>query len=476
MKKILPIITGVNSIALIVAVNFVLILIGLPKFDITQNKAHSISNATKDLIKKLDDTVNIKMYLSKDLPTEIGPVASNVKSTLNTITKINPNKLTVKYFDPTTDKNALAETQKLGIAPLQFSSIKNDKFEMQSTYFAMVIEYGGKNEQIPIASDVGNLEYMLASSINRITSSELPEVLLATSPEARSQLFNKYLSLSYKVIPIDLSNEKAVFDDKAKSLIIVGASQKIPPKIIGQIQKWTNNEKGLVLFEDKVLVNGDLKATKLEENGLEKLLADNGITVESKLIMDESSTVAQFRTNNGIFQTQYPYWPLIRPENVNNKIPAMTAVNTLSLAWASPLTIDNKAEKLFESSPSTVVTDNWQDITPKNIKISGDKKSYVLGAVAKNKKIAVVGDADFIQDQFASNNQKNLLLALNLVDYVSNDSRLMVIRGKNLDIRPLKNLTVNQKNIVRYSAIGMPIVLLLLIYTLFYVVEKRKKI
>lgn len=476
MKKFYSLITGAKVVVLVVLANFLLTFFTLPKFDLTSNKAYSISKVTSEMIRNLDDVVNIKVYLSKEVPTELAPVVSSVKSTLEELSKINSSKLTVKYFDPTNNKEVQAETERLGIAPLQFSSVKNDKFEIQTTYFGMAIEYGGKTEPIVITADVGNLEYMIASTIGRLTLQELPEVLLMSNSSSKYQLLNKYLSLNYKVTPIETTDDKQVLNKKAKCLIVIGGANKFPDKTIVQLENWINDGNGLVVFVDKFGVNGDMKATKFEETGLEKILKENGIEVESKLVIDENGTLAEFRTNTGVFRTQYPFWPQVRQENINYKIPALTMINSIVLAWASPLQIDGKAEYLFNSTPESVVTDNISDLTPKNTKIEGDKNKFILGAIVKEKKLVVIGDADFVSDQFVGNNQKNLLLALNLIDYASNDNRLTEIRGKNLEIRPLKILTENQKNVVRYSVIGFPIILLLIVYLAIYVVKKRKNI
>jgi len=477
MKKLQTYFTGINLIVLIVVVNAIALVTNIiPKIDITSNKAHSVSGATREIIGNLDDIVNIKVYLSKELPAEIKPVAETIKSNLSAYSKINPTKFVVKYGDPNTDSELKKEADNLGISPFQYSSIQNDKFEIQSTYLAMAMEYGGKSEVVPIASDIGNLEYMIASTLNRMIAGKLPKLLIAadTTSQEGLELFSKYLTMGFEVTPINLSEKIVELDNEANSMVIVG-NPKIEKNNIEIIEKWVESGKGLLMLTDKVAVNGNMVASKNEDSGLEKLLADNGMLIENKLVMDKNGVIAEFKTKSGSFRTQYAYWPQISEDNINRAIPATMAVSTLAMAWVSPISIDDRAEALFWSSDESVATDSWSDLTPQNAKLIGETSSFVLGAVSKTKKLAVIADADFVADQFVFNNQRNLLLALNLVDYVSADSKLTEIRGKNLELRPIKELIDNQKMMVRVVNLASPILILILVFLTINAVDKRKK-
>ena len=42
------------------------------RFDLTDTKMYSLSSSTKQVIKKIDDLLNIKVYFSENLPGEYG--------------------------------------------------------------------------------------------------------------------------------------------------------------------------------------------------------------------------------------------------------------------------------------------------------------------------------------------------------------------------------------------------------------------
>lgn len=478
MKKLRSFVTGINLVIAIVVVNIFLLGIALPQFDLTFAKVHSLSTATKDIIRNLDDLVNIKVYMSQDLPAQIKPVAEDLRSMLTSIEKINQSKFKVEYVDPAKDEQALKETEKYNIAPLQFSSVKNDKFEVQNSYFGMVMQYGGKDEVIPIASDVGNLEYMIVSSIKRLTTKELPTVVVyedSDQPSGEAQLLQKYLGYNYKIEAANFDDDKYELPSKGSTLLIIGRKSKFTDKAIDQISNWVAQGKGLMIFDERVAVNNNMQARKLEETGLERLMADKGIVVEPKIVMDSNGAIANFRSSSGTFLTQYLYWPQIRPENINSAIPAMAGITSLTMAWASPVDVSGKAEVLFSSSDKSAANDSFSDLSPQKQSITGDMKKFGLGAInISDGKLAVIGDTDFIKDQFVTNNQNNLLMVLNLVDYLSNDSSLLKIRGKILTTNPLREIGDGLKNLIKYGNIAVPVVLLGVIYGVIYGINKRK--
>jgi hypothetical protein len=79
-----------------------------------------------------------------------------------------------------------------------------------------------------------------------------------------------------------------------------------------------------------------------------------------------------------------------------------------------------------------------------------------------------------IKDSFVVNNQQNLLLALNLVDFISSDPSLMSIRTKILKDSPLNPVSDQIKIVVKWGNIILPLILLITVYGLSVYIEKRK--
>lgn len=481
MKKFWSTITGINIIAAIVVVNVLLYFLPNFQIDLTKDKLHSLSPVSVKTIQNLRDVVNVKVYETADLPAQIKPVATDLNIILKGLASINKSKLIVTIADPAKDSNAAKEATTYGIKTLQFSSVNSDKFQVQNGYFGMVMLYNGKQEVLPVVSDVGNLEYFMISGIKKLTSKQLNSVALAEDGSAAAggsnvQYLRKYLSQIYNVADVTLDGDSPI-PAGVSTLIIAGRLTKIDDKGISKIVDWVKEGKGLVTFLDRLAIGQNMQATVNPKTGLEKIYADNGMDIQDKLVLDDSATVANFSTQNGSFLVRYPYWPQILTADINSSLPIMSGINSLNLAWVSPISTSGKVQSLFTSSQGSWLDDSPGDVSPltKNGVINSDRKKYVLGAMnTDGVKMAIIGDEDMIKDNFVVNNQQNLLMALNLVDYFSEDPSLMAIRAKILKDSPLAMISDQNKSIVRWVNIFLPLGLLLVSYGVSMYISKRK--
>lgn len=464
MKRLNNIFSGINLIIIIAVINVLVGFVPGLKIDLTKDRVNTLSKSTKETVRNLNDVVNIKVYQSKDLPANVKVVAADLKSILGEFNRLNKGKFVVEYTDPSVDEKTKSEAIKAGMQPLQFSSVINDKLEVSNGFLGLTISYGGNSEVMPVAGDVGNMEYFLVSSIKKLTSKQLPVVGLVSENEGL-QTFEQILERNYRVISKPV-NQIGEFKDEVNTLVLVGLKSKIDEKGVAKIKEFMEKGKGVVIFADKAKVEDNLYSTRGAELGIEGLLKDKGMTVEYNLVADASSAIANFRTNNGTFLTQYPFWIQVKPENINKELPVSSGINSLMMPWISEIKTEGSAISLVSSSENSVSYNTLGDVTP-NAKINfddGSKGKKVLAAINTNGgKLAVFGGSQLISDQFVKTSETNLILALNVVDYLSNDESLLSIRSKSLVASPINNLSDKQKQIIRVLNLSLPTVILLLL-------------
>jgi ABC-2 type transport system permease protein len=109
---------------------------------------------------------------------------------------------------------------------------------------------------------------------------------------------------------------------------------------------------------------------------------------------------------------------------------------------------------------------------PMAVVVHGSFKSLFEGkqpapvtAQSPDTRIVVVGDGDFMQDQFLGN-KGNLLLFENIVDYLADDAGLITIRSKDVAEPPLEVVSDGTKKILKYGDLLVP-PLLIIGYGLF---------
>jgi ABC-type uncharacterized transport system involved in gliding motility auxiliary subunit len=221
--------------------------------------------------------------------------------------------------------------------------------------------------------------------------------------------------------------------------------------------------------------------------------------------------------SGGFFQfvVPYPFWPKVTKKGFNQENPITSKLESLSLPWPAPLNIVDTGYDV--SVLATTSNQGWSttnvNIDPNrefNVKdkdlskvvlamiSQGEFESYFKGQEipvskenensdiedniereTKDKRegvgnIIVVGDSDFVSDSLVNNFQHNLVFLMNAVDYLTLDEDLIAIRSKTITDRPLKEISDNQKLLVKTLAIVL-VPLLFIIYGLFRMYRRKKK-
>jgi hypothetical protein len=78
-------------------------------------------------------------------------------------------------------------------------------------------------------------------------------------------------------------------------------------------------------------------------------------------------------------------------------------------------------------------------------------------------KIAVIGDGDFVQDQYFGGSKDNLVLASNLVDWLADDIGLASIRSRDTGPKPLNEVEEGTRGFVKGINLALPPLLVVLV-------------
>jgi len=103
---------------------------------------------------------------------------------------------------------------------------------------------------------------------------------------------------------------------------------------------------------------------------------------------------------------------------------------------------------------------------PDSIDTSGFRKT---GASSR---ILAAGNASFIMDDFA--NQNNATFFANVVDWMAQEKGLIEIRSKNIAARQLKEVSAGSKGTIKFIAVLLPPILVILIGILFWRLKKAR--
>lgn len=474
------------------------------RWDLTQNKVYSISSVSKRTVGELDDIVSIKAYFSDNLPHQVMSIKQEVADILDEYAAFSNGNIKVEFIDPKDDEQLQRELMMLGIPQLTFEVYEKDQLQLVNGYMGIAISFEGKSEVIPaVKRNTSDLEYQLTTAIKKVASDELATVAFLSShgttglEQGGMSVAKQKLEELYTVANVKLSEESPEIPLTVNTLIIAGPKEKFNDAQLQEINGFLVRGGSLLALVDGVNIEPGLIANK-NVTGLEGLLSKYGLKLNQDLAADTRSGMASFSQGFFTFSSNYPLWPKVTNDGFNKDNSAVANLESLILPWASTLEIDTEMLSPETASYLAFTTDKgWRmqdnfNVTPNASGVpQGEQKRYALAAYVNgilpnayddgttpnfNGRLIVVGDSDFISDNFLRNSPDNLTFFQNLVDSLSFDEDLINIRSKGVSSRPIKEgLSDSSRASIRYlNVFGLTAIVIIFGMVRYYTRRKSR--
>lgn len=444
------------------------------RVDLTQGSIYSLSRASINMVRELDDVVVVKGYVTRDLPF---PYNAHSKYLLDLLAEYRANsrgKVRFELINPAEQEEKM-EARRQGVLPLQFTEVKADKYEVREGYMGVVFLYEDKREVIPVVESIGTLEYDITSKIKKLTSKAMKAIGFTTGhgevdlselgqveQSLRERLKIERVELKEKDIPAGLH-----------SLLIVGPKERFEEGELRKIDSFIvrGGTAGFLLSKMDVDLN-TFMAKKVETN-IDTLVENYGIEVKEGLVLDlRNQTIGLTTTRGGFIMRNFvPYPPFPIATDVDKENPIVRELESVTLPFVSPL---EGGESLVRSSERSWWEENPRVLNPlERLGPVGEKEKgpFTLASVLIGKfrslfrdeegqsRIAVVGTSKIAEGRFAS--PSSLAFFLNLIDWLVEDEDLISIRSKGVGERPLKELSPGRRTAVKQVNIFLPSLLLI---------------
>jgi len=499
------------------------------RWDVTENKDYSITDTTKDVLRNLDDVINVKAYFTEELPGYLLVKNQDVRDILAEYGTVSDGNVIVTFLDPSKNADIEQEARSMGIPTLQFNVVEKDKYQVTNGYLGIAIFYGDNREIIPIVQDTSSLEYDLTAAISKVVREEIPTVAFLSGRGAWSRTadmaqVDQELQRQYRVIDFDITSGRLV-PENVNTLIIPGIKEQLTEWEQYVIDQFLMQGGDIFVMAEGVSINPIDLTVEKQNTGIDQLVAQYGVRLNKNLALDSSNELAAFRTDQVQFFSPYPFWIKVPKQGFNPESGIVNKLESLVVTWGS--TIEILEEKLTDKTEKTdlvrttangwIQDGDWQ-LNPRLIEApeEGSQSSLVLGTMLSGKfeslfdkdalpkkdvtddegivsqapmssqeqdkflpeteegRLIVVGDADFPLDVNLQRFQSNEVFFLNLVDALTSDESLINIRSKAVTDRPLPNdLSDNAKNYIRWlNILGIPV-----LFTLYGLARfgKRRK-
>jgi len=474
------------SIALVLGIVFFVNLLSndlFIRFDFTDNDQYTLSNATKNLLKNLDDPITIKAYFSQDLPPNIASVRRDFKDLLIEYANRSKGKLIYDIQDPNSDENIEKEALQNGVQPVLINVREKDQVKQQKAFLGAVVKMGDRKEVIPFMQPGTPMEYALSSAIKKLSVKDkavLGFVQGHGEPELNemSQVQSE-LEVLYQIKPIHL-NDTARIPADIHTIAIIRPTDSLSTGEIDKLNQFLNRGGNILLALNRV--KGDLQSlyATAQNTQLESWLSKKGIQVNPSLIVDAHCGNISVQQQQGMFrymtQIQFPYIPVISKFADHA---AVKGLESVVMPFVSPIefTGDSSIQytPLAFSSPKSGVLNTplmfniqkkWsmEDFQQPNQVIAA-AFSGKIGANAQNKMI-VIGNGEFAVGSKDSRQQvqaDNVSLLVNSIDWLSDDTGLIGLRTKGITSRPIDDLEDTTKALLKYINFLLPLILIIII-------------
>ena len=381
---------------LVILVNILLSWVDF-RIDLTEDKKHSISEETKQILTDLEDVVFIKIYLAGDFPTEFKHLQSELLNLLTSFKSIAGDNFDYEVIDPNNTNN---ETEKIdlfkqlvkdGLTPTDIEIRSTSSKSSQIIFPGALIYYKDRQQAVNflknsvtkqagenINASIENLEYEFIAAIHHLAKNNIEKIAFL---EGNGELTDKEVydltesvlqdndKLSYhyaierfniKEFEIDSSKMEA---DISKQILDLSSFKALiiakPTIAFNMLEKFIidqyimNGGKILWLIDgvnatmDSLQKANSFIALKNDLN-LDDQLFKYGVRINPNLIEDLRSTQIPIVTgySNNMPQQSYfpwPYYPLLFSE-INH--PISKGLDAIKCDFASSIdTIQNTIKK-----------------------------------------------------------------------------------------------------------------------------------
>lgn len=171
MKKIINWFKSSSSDFVLFLILLVLINIAgfnaFKRFDLTGPKSYSLSQASRNLVKNLEEPLSVRVFFDKNLPAPYNSVAQYVEDFLNEYKSAANNNFTVTSMDMNKEEN-IELASDFNLRQIQIQEFKDNEVGFKQVYMGLVIAYGDLVEKIDPITTADGFEYSFTSTISKM--------------------------------------------------------------------------------------------------------------------------------------------------------------------------------------------------------------------------------------------------------------------------------------------------------------------
>jgi len=496
------------------------------RVDLTRNHVYTLSQNSKDILKKLQDKVTITVYTTeKDTPAEWTQRVDDLKELLTQYRSASNGKVqfTLRDVTPGSDSPAEKAAREAGMEASLMQQSSATELKLNKGYFGLQAEYRGKSESIPFLA--GNLEYQLTRAINKVAAISTPEIgfmapqgnPLMGQQSQFSLLHNELEEEGFKVTDLQPTS---LGDLSKYAMLMLLDPQNLSEEALFKIDQYVMHGGKLFVAAPGVQLSSRMGMNSVTPNppNINSLLESYGLRISPNLVEDwqggrsqarltRSGTLVQYKDPFVFTTTQkssdspltkhIPMAMFAYTSTVDNSdrgtsgtVTKLLTSSENSRTQSGPFTIEatelkppTRSEKLEKQTLAMMVSGHLNSryaTEPPPVLTKDDGTTYTPSAdeILKTSKgdpeVVVVGSALLLVNEALQGVPANILLPLNVAEAFTRGSGSLELRARDLVVPQLRAITPAEASWTQILVIG-GVPLLLIIFGFIKMMLNRRR-
>lgn len=318
------------------------------RIDLTKEKRYTLSRASNDLLRSLDEPLQIDVFLKGDFPAGFRKLANSTDEFLQLLKDRNGARVHYRFVSPLDPVPGTTipygdSLAKMGAAPINLTVQKEAGQSSNIIFPVALIHYkgrqaivniydGGKQiSQNEINAAEAKMEYQFARTLDQLINDDKPLVAYSTGNgepvDGRTYGVQDALKDDYRLFTYDINSQPAI-PDTFKVLMVVKPTKGFSEDEQLKIDQYVMRGGKLLFYIDGLIAEQDsLKYSNKSETiaydrnlGLTEMLFRYGTRINPSLVMDLQCDFLPFVVGGTADKPQFDflhwnYYPLFESKN-----------------------------------------------------------------------------------------------------------------------------------------------------------------
>ena len=329
------------------------------RVDLTEEGLYTLTDASQAVLRGLDDPATIKVFWH-NVPERWETERRFVESLLREMKTSAGGNLTLRWVDLESD-DGQQEADDAGVQPRRFEVYEEGEARAAAGYDSLLVQVGDETETVDGLATLGpRFEYEVVSRLNKMTrTDEVVVGLVAPRPAmnpfagAQGGRFNGLEGMIREEYGAGFRSQVNLAEpipEDVKVLVVV-APEDLEPKAVFHLEQFLLRGGRVLLMLDPVHAPlGQAPSSRPTSAGIEEWLAHQGITLQPGVVGDigalqKRPRAVRTRIGQVVEWILYPYWPLLRADNMDAANPATRGFDQIPLYWPAALSVDEAKQK-----------------------------------------------------------------------------------------------------------------------------------